>query len=68
MAEIIKLLNNYIIPYYVIGNGTNLIFSDYGYNGVIIKLSDNFSSMTVDGNVITSRSGASIVSVSNPGL
>lgn len=65
IAEIIKLLNNYIIPYYVIGNGTNLIFSDYGYNGVIIKLSDNFSSMTVDGNVITSRSGASIVSVSN---
>lgn len=65
IRELIKSLGKNSIPYYVIGNGTNLIVHDAGYNGVIIKLSENFSSVTVDENIITAKSGASIVSVSN---
>lgn len=65
IREIIRYLGRNSIPFYVIGNGTNLIVRDSGYNGVIIKLSDNFSSVTVNENIITAKSGASIVSVSN---
>lgn len=65
ITETVRYLSENEIPYYVIGNGTNLIVSDSGYNGVIIKLSDNFSSVTVNDNIITAKAGAPIVSVSN---
>ncbi len=38
LTGIIKYLYNNKIEYYVIGNGTNLLVSDKGYNGVIIDL------------------------------
>ncbi|MDO4439050.1 MAG: UDP-N-acetylmuramate dehydrogenase [Eubacteriales bacterium] len=38
LAGIIKYLYNNKLDYYVIGNGTNLIVSDKGYDGVIIDL------------------------------
>lgn len=65
ILETVKYLYENNIPYYVIGNGTNLIVHDSGYSGVIIKISDNFSSVAIDENIITAKSGASIVSVSN---
>lgn len=34
------------LPYFILGNGTNLLVSDEGYNGVIITLGKNFSETT----------------------
>jgi len=65
IIETVKYLCENKIPYVVVGNGTNLIVSDSGYNGVIIKLSDNYSSVSVNDNIITAEAGASLVSVSN---
>lgn len=65
IMETVKYLCENKIPYVVIGNGTNLIVSDSGYNGVIIKLSDNFSSVSVNEDTITAEAGASLVHVSN---
>ncbi len=45
LNEIILLCNRYKVDYKVIGNGSNILVSDKGYNGVIIntsKLSDVF--------------------------
>lgn len=41
------------LPFYIIGNGSNLLVSDLGYRGLILKLGDNFSRIWVneDGNV-----------------
>ena len=36
--EIIRLLCDFNIPYFVIGNGSNLLVKDEGYRGVIIEL------------------------------
>ena len=41
--ELCYKLNLDNTPYYVIGNGSNLLVKDKGYNGVIIKLGSNFS-------------------------
>lgn len=38
LVNLIKLLRKYRIKYKVIGNGSNLLFSDKKYNGIIIKL------------------------------
>ncbi|ANX00016.1 UDP-N-acetylenolpyruvoylglucosamine reductase [Thermoclostridium stercorarium subsp. thermolacticum DSM 2910] len=65
IRDVIKYLNENNVPYYVIGNGTNLIVHDTGYDGVIIKLSDNFSSTSVEEDIITAKSGAPLVLVSN---
>jgi len=65
IVEAVKILYRMKIPYYIIGNGTNLIVSDEGYSGVIIKLAENYSDINVDGCEITALAGASLAAVSN---
>lgn len=44
----------------VIGNGSNILFSDRGFDGVIIKIGDRFSDFTIDGTMITACAGAKL--------
>ena len=41
LINLIKFLKEKKVKYKILGNGSNLIFSDKGYNGILIKL-DNF--------------------------
>ncbi|NLG89425.1 MAG: UDP-N-acetylmuramate dehydrogenase [Clostridiaceae bacterium] len=68
IVEAVKMLHSMDIPYYVVGNGTNLIVSDEGYPGVIIKFAENYSDIHVDGCEITALAGASLASVSNAAM
>lgn len=43
IVEIIRLLRDNNVDYYIIGNGSNLLVSDNGYDGVIIELLDGYS-------------------------
>ena len=45
-----------LIKYKIIGNGSNVIFNDSGFNGVIIKL-DNFNNLNIINNKITVGAG-----------
>ena len=40
LIELLRFLKQESIPFKVIGNGSNLLFSDKAYDGVIIKLSE----------------------------
>ncbi|WP_026486102.1 UDP-N-acetylmuramate dehydrogenase [Caldanaerobius polysaccharolyticus] len=44
-------------PYFVMGNGTNLLVKDKGIRGVVIKIADNFSRVTVDGENLEAGAG-----------
>lgn len=55
ISRIIKNLKN--IPYYVIGNGSNILVKDEGYRGVIIKIGNKMSKFLIEGNTITAQSG-----------
>lgn len=68
IRDVITALKEAHIPHVIIGNGTNLIVSDNGYFGVIIKLADNFSEITVNGNILIVQAGASIAAVANAAL
>lgn len=46
--------------YLVLGNGSNVLFRDQGYSGVIMKLAQNFSSYGIEGNRIVASSGISL--------
>ena len=48
IQAVIYLCKSENMPYYIIGNGSNLLVSDQGYRGVIIKLCDDFSSICIN--------------------
>lgn len=45
------------IPYYVIGNGSNLLVKDEGIRGLVIKIGPKFSNVVVEGEKIIASSG-----------
>lgn len=47
IEESVKLCKQENIPFYVIGNGSNLLVSDKGYTGVIIKIGKSYSNITI---------------------
>lgn len=64
VAAVIVVFREYNIPYFILGNGSNLLVSDDGYRGMIINIMDNMDSVTVDGRIITAQAGAMLVRVS----
>lgn len=53
------------IPFTVIGNGSNLLVSDKGVRGVVIKIGKNMSDITLQDNIIYAQSGASLAMVAS---
>ena len=51
--------------YILIGNGSNIIFSDKGYDGIVIKLSANMSKISAEGERIYAEAGAVLSKVAN---
>lgn len=58
IREVIGVCKNTQTPWYVIGNGSNLLVSDKGFRGVIIRLFKNFAMLTVEGEEICVQAGA----------
>lgn len=53
------------VPHIVMGNGSNLLFTDKGYDGVVVQIGSKFSEIRVDGNHIIAQSGALLSKVAN---
>lgn len=60
---IIKYCNLKKIPFIVIGNGSNLLVTDKGIRGVVIKLGSNFSDIEFFGRKIVAQAGALLSTV-----
>lgn len=56
------------ISYYFLGNGSNVLVSDKGYDGVIILLSEHLSKIEVDDNIIECYAGAKLTKLCNVAL
>ncbi len=67
LITLVKLLKEKNIKYFVLGNGSNVLFSDELYDGIIIKL-DNFNKINIDGNKITVGAGYPLVKLSNDAM
>lgn len=57
LRKIIILCSAYNVKYYVIGNASNILFSDNGFDGVIISLK-GLNKVRVNKNRITAHAGA----------
>lgn len=64
LAALLKRAGEHAVPVTLVGNGSNLLVRDKGIRGLVIKLSNLFSSITVDGNVLTFGSGISLAMAS----
>lgn len=67
-ADTLNLLSSEDIEYFVLGNGSNILISDKGYDGVIVKTSKAFSDIKVDGEYICAGAGALLSAVSKKAL
>ena len=56
LITLLSYLKENNIKHMILGNGSNVIFNDSGYNGVIVKL-DNFNHLNITGNKIVVGAG-----------
>lgn len=65
MVPLIALLKEKNVPFMVIGNGSNLLVSDDGIEGVVISFGKNASDIRVEGDTLTVEAGAMLSSVAS---
>lgn len=57
LKEVVRVCSNKAIPYYIIGNGSNLLVTDQGYRGVILQISKNMSKIKIEGEKVYAEAG-----------
>lgn len=63
IREVLRLCKEEKLPFFVLGNGSNLLVSDSGYRGVIIQMDRNMEEICLDGEEIHACAGALLSSV-----
>lgn len=61
LSAVIRACREQDVSYYVVGNGSNLLVSDEGYDGVIIHLFRNMAQIRTEGNRMVLQAGALLV-------
>ncbi|POP30761.1 UDP-N-acetylmuramate dehydrogenase [Lactonifactor longoviformis] len=56
------------VPYFILGNGSNLLVSDKGYRGAIIQIYRNLSDILVEGTLLTVKAGALLSQVARKAM
>lgn len=59
-VRLLKFINKNSIKFYVLGAGTNILCSDDGYDGVIIKLGGKLKNYKLQGNTIFVEAGMNL--------
>lgn len=54
---VIQLCKELSIPFYVMGNGSNLLVRDKGIRGLVMKIASNFSDIKIEGTKVTAQAG-----------
>ena len=58
VRDVIRVCKEVGMPYYIIGNGSNLLVSDAGYRGVIVQIYKEMNEVKVEGNLVKAQAGA----------
>ena len=65
LCETIKFLKAGNVPYFILGNGSNLLVSDDGYRGVVIQIGKNMSDIEINGTNVRAEAGALLSSAAS---
>jgi UDP-N-acetylmuramate dehydrogenase len=63
LSKLCRYLKMIDSPFAVLGNGSNTIVRDSGYEGVIVHLGNKYADIRVEGNCISARAGAMLSAV-----
>ena len=58
VRDVILVCKEVGMPYYIIGNGSNLLVSDAGYRGVIVQIYKEMNEVKVEGDLVKAQAGA----------
>lgn len=63
LAAVISYLRKTEYPYFILGNGSNILVSDKGYKGVVLDLSAGLKHIEIKGKRVTAEAGALLSTV-----
>lgn len=63
LSELFVMCSELGVPNFVIGNGSNLLVSDDGYEGIVFKMEGDFKKITIDGDTIMCASGVTLAAL-----
>lgn len=68
LKQVLSLLKQHDIPFFILGNGSNLLVNDRGFDGVAVKIGPEMSKVSVEGNRITAGAGVLMSRVAKAAL
>lgn len=68
LKKIIPYLQQVEVPFFILGNGSNLLVGDKGFCGVILQISDRMSEITVEDDRIRVQAGALLSQVARAAM
>ncbi len=68
LKRIVPYLRQIEVPFFILGNGSNLLVGDKGYSGIILQISDRMNEVTVEDDRIRVQAGALLSQVSKAAL
>lgn len=63
LTQLVCLCREKGVPFYLLGNGSNLLVGDKGYRGVIIQVYKNLNQVTIQGERLTAQAGAMLSAI-----
>ena len=64
IVHALKVCKDTSVPFFIMGNGSNLLVRDKGIRGVVIKISENYSEIEIEGTNIRAQSGVLLSTLS----
>ena len=68
LTDVVRYINRVEYPYLILGNGSNLLVSDKGFEGIVLQIADEMSKVTVMGDTIIAQAGALMSQVAKTAL
>lgn len=68
LIRVQNYLNKIELPYFILGNGSNLLVSDEGYRGVVLRIGSGMNRISVNGCELTAEAGATMAQVARAAM
>ena len=65
ILRLLELLKSRQIPFFVLGNGSNILVSDEGYRGVIIEIGSAYSGVRMLDDIVIAKAGTTMAKLSH---
>ncbi len=65
IKRMLAFCKDHNVPFYIMGNGSNLLVGDKGFRGVVIQISRNMNQVTISGTEVFAQAGVLLSTLAN---